>query len=227
MQTETSSRLFTYWNDLRGPRMAPNRFEIEPARIADLLSRTFILERDAAEQFVFRLAGTLICERFGREFRGANILSLLTQTDCASLERVLKSVTHESAVGVVTLDASTGDGRITPLEMLILPLIHDGSTVSRLLGALATIGEPPAWLGHTPIAQTSVTRVSMIWPDGHPHALIDGAARQLPFSQIQGPKRVVSIDRRRFRVFDGGRDAAQNAEPSRGSDRRVPPGERR
>ena len=45
MQQRTNQILFAYWNDVRGERLAPRRFEIEPARIATILPETFILER--------------------------------------------------------------------------------------------------------------------------------------------------------------------------------------
>ena len=37
--------LYGYWNELRAGRLAPQRLEIEPSRIAGILSETFMLER--------------------------------------------------------------------------------------------------------------------------------------------------------------------------------------
>ena len=74
MKQKTSQILYAYWNGVRGERMAPRRFEIEPARIATILPETFILERLDTDTFVYRLAGTRMCEQFGCEFRGANFL---------------------------------------------------------------------------------------------------------------------------------------------------------
>ena len=48
----------------------------EPAKIAHLLPEmTFIAEGAGRPACRFRLAGTKICEQFGRELRGADILS--------------------------------------------------------------------------------------------------------------------------------------------------------
>ncbi|MEO0619906.1 MAG: PAS domain-containing protein [Pseudomonadota bacterium] len=205
MKNQTSTRLFGYWNDLRGPRMAPNRFEVEPSRITDILSQTFILERTAADQFLFRLAGTQVCENFGCEFRGREILEMFEQGDRPNFERILRGTFFEGSVGVVSIEAQTPDGRAWTFEMLLLPLIHSGNAVTRVLGALSPDEPGPEWLGSIPLVSQSIRRISMIWPDGHPHAIIERNEHQLPFSQIPGPKRVVSIDRRNFRVFDGGR----------------------
>ncbi|MEL7544043.1 MAG: PAS domain-containing protein [Pseudomonadota bacterium] len=212
MKNQASTRLFGYWNDLRGPRMAPNRFEVEPSRITDILAQTFILERNANDQFMFRLAGTQICENFGREFRGEQVLGLFEQGDRSNFERILRGTFFEGSVGVVSVDARTPDGRTTSFEMLLLPLIHSGTAITRVLGAFSPDEPCPEWLGTIPLTSQSIRQISMIWPDGHPPSMIERNEHQLPFSQIPGPKRVVSIDRRNFRVFEGGRSDVPQAD---------------
>ena len=55
-------------------------FEVEPAKIAALLPETFIAEGAGLLGCRFRLAGTKICEQFGRELRGADLLGLWQDT---------------------------------------------------------------------------------------------------------------------------------------------------
>lgn len=76
MQQPTSRQLYAYWDRVRNGRVAPRRFEIEPAKIAALLPQTFIAENAGMLSYRFRLAGTKICEQFGRELRGADLLGL-------------------------------------------------------------------------------------------------------------------------------------------------------
>lgn len=194
--------------------MAPNRFEVEPSRISDILAQTFILERDQDNKFQFRLAGTKVCDQFGREFRGQNILNLWTGEDRVNFERVLRGCSFEGSVGVVTFEARTADDLATNFEMLLLPLVHSGNAITRLLGCISPDGTAPAWLGTKSMVHQKVKRISIIWPDGHPHAMLHKTKKQLPFSQIPKHKRVVSTDRRNFRVFDGGRVDAPSATPS-------------
>ena len=52
------------------------RTEIEPADIKTLLADTFILEKDARGEAVFRLAGTRLCAIYGRELKGFAFVSL-------------------------------------------------------------------------------------------------------------------------------------------------------
>src|SRR6185295_12220787 len=73
--------LFNYWDQLRAGRIAPNRLEIEPSRIADILAETFMLERIDARTYQFRLAGTRLCELFGSELRGKNFLEGWSEQD--------------------------------------------------------------------------------------------------------------------------------------------------
>jgi hypothetical protein len=61
MKLDGSIALFQYWDRLRAGRLAPKRTEIEPADIKTLLADTFILEKDARGEAVFRLAGTRLC----------------------------------------------------------------------------------------------------------------------------------------------------------------------
>lgn len=205
MKNNTSSRLFAYWNEIRGPRMAPHRFEIEPSRISDILAQTFILERDAENTFRFRLAGTQICDHFGREFRGHNILELWHEDDRINFDRVLRGASFEGAVGVVALEAHTANDKSATFEMLLLPLVHSGSAITRLLGAISPDEDAPSWLGTTAVVRQRIKRISMIWPDGRPHSILQKSEKQLPFSKGPAHKRVVSSNRRNFRVFDGGR----------------------
>jgi len=66
MQQPTSLQLYAYWDRVRNGRFAPRWFEVEPAKIAALLPETFIAESAGLLGCRFRLAGTKICEQFGR-----------------------------------------------------------------------------------------------------------------------------------------------------------------
>lgn len=203
MKEKTSQILFDYWNEVRGDRIAPRRFEIEPSRIASILPETFILEREARHQHRFRLAGTKVCEQFGREFRGMNILDLFTGIDREPVDRVLETVTAEGAVGVISLDAIEKQGRKVTLELLLLPLVHTGETVTRILGSIAT-NYPASWLGHQPIGRIAVRQFNVLWPDGRPHAVIKKLDKPSPFAKPHAGAKPPVRARRTFRVYEGG-----------------------
>mgnify|MGYP002081512309 CR=1 FL=1 len=208
MDERTSQAVFNYWNEVRGIRLAPSRFEIEPSRITAFLPETFILEREGRGAYIFRLAGTRICEQFGREFRGCNLMDLWTPEDREILVRLVETVTREGAVGLVTLTASRTNGRTAAFEMLLLPLIHNGHEINRIMGALAS---SEATAGQPPFAAVRIDNFKLIWPDGRPHAVISRMDNQQPFSRAPEHSRIVRSERRSFRVYDGGRPKDDSA----------------
>jgi hypothetical protein len=209
MKERTSQALFTYWNEVRGPRLAPRRFEIEPSRITTILPETFILERQGRRDYVFRLAGTKVCEQFGREFRNVNMLDLWSADDQEVIARVLDTSSHDGAVGVVTFEATASPRRTVHFEMLVLPLVHNGSEITRLLGSLSTSQTPP-WLGLDPLVDMRITGFNTIWPDGRPHAVISRSENTPPFVPAHGQSRTVHSRERHFRVYEGGLSAEAN-----------------
>jgi len=203
MQSRASQHLYAYWNELRGGRLAPRRFEVEPAAIAAILPDTFILERADRLDYVFRLAGTRVCEAFGREFRGSNLLDLWTPGDREIVIRVLESVTRDGGAGVIGLMASTTGGRTAAFEIVLLPLIHTGQSIGRVLGSLSPVSTP-IFMAPEGFQTIELSTFDVIWPDGRPFALLNRTEAPSPFLRDNGPSHVVRSQRRSFRVFDGG-----------------------
>src|SRR5680860_1503800 len=170
----------------------PCRFEIEPARIANLLRETFIAECTGLLGFRFRLAGTKICHQFGRELRGVDFLSLWPADDRQAIASQVRNVLNDGAVGHGVFRAYSQSHRQARFEYALMPLIHTGPTINRLLGTITAI-EPPFWLGAEPLTSFEVSDLHLHWPDGVPAFMADRGAE------------VVSPARRRFRVVEGGR----------------------
>lgn len=198
MQQRTNRQLYAYWDGVRKGRAAPRRFEIEPAKIAPLLPETFIAERGDAGQYRFRLAGTRICEYFGRELRGLNLLDLWDGSDCEAMEMLLQRVFREAAVGQVQFRAYTEIGQNACFELVLLPLVHSGESINRVLGAICAI-DPPFWLGTAPLIRQELADIVLIWPDGPPSTFLAGNM------QAANDSKVVRFPRRPFRVHEGAR----------------------
>jgi len=191
MQQPTSRQLYAYWDSVRNGRVAPRRFEIEPTRIAALLPQTFIAESAGHLGYRFRLAGTQICEQFGRELRGADLLGLWDVSDRTALTSLLRNVFSDGAVGYGRFRAFTLTERPADFELLLLPLIHAGDVINRILGAITAI-EPPFWLGAEPLARQELLELNLHWPDGVPAFMAKGGAE------------VISLAHRRFRLLARG-----------------------
>jgi hypothetical protein len=212
MKQRTCQILYAYWNEVRGQRVAPHRFEIEPARIVSILPETFILERIDTTTYRFRLAGTRICEQFGVEFRGTNFLDLWTARDRHTLERQLSNITEHAAVGVLNFEVSTADHRSVQFEVVLLPLVHTATSVNRLLGAMSAVETPP-WLGTERLQSRRLLGHELNWPDGRLRTRLETTHRQEPFAPQMRGARFVRVDRRQFRVYDGGLAQGERDKP--------------
>ena len=197
MQQRTLQILYTYWNGLRAGRIAPLRLEIDPSRIGAILPEIFLLERMDAGTYCYRLAGTRLCEMFGSELRGTNLLDGWSAPDRAALANDLALTCERGAAIHLVLEAGADGERRVQLEATFLPLIHAEGAIGRVIGAMSAMASPH-WLGHDPLRARRLISHELIWPDGRPNrgALLDAAA-----AAGRHRRRL----RRSFRVLDGGR----------------------
>ena len=164
MQKTSTRTLYDYWNSIRGSRSAPDRKDIDPTRIRDALANTFILELDESDKFSFRLAGSHLCTSYCRELKGRSFSALWHERDGDAMETLLRAVTEDHAVALVTFQGSTALHTKVSFETILMPLRHNGSTHTRLLGAMTAL-EEPYWLGVQPILEQRITGLRLLWPD--------------------------------------------------------------
>jgi len=163
----TSQQLYAYWDRLRNGRAAPHRVEIDPARISALLPETFIAEHAGARSYRFRLAGTRICEHFGRELQGTDLAELWREADRGAVVSLIDTVLTDAAVGYGRSRGYGPDERRACFEFLFFPLIHIGEAPNRLLGTFTAI-EPPFWLGTEPLLHLELIELKLHRPGNGP-----------------------------------------------------------
>ena len=164
MQKTSTRTLYDYWNSIRGARSAPDRKDIDPTRIRDALAYTFILELDESDKFSFRLAGSHLCTSYCRELKGRSFSALWHERDGDAMETLIRAVTEDHAVALVTFQGTTALHTKVSFETILMPLRHNGSTHTRLLGAMTALDEP-YWLGVQPVIEQRVTGLRLLWPD--------------------------------------------------------------
>lgn len=169
MQKPSTKALFDYWNALRGSRSAPDRRDIDPTRIRSALANTFILELNDSDEFDFRLAGSHLCTAYSRELKGRSFSRLWLERDRDAIDTLIRAVTEDHAVALVTFQGTTAVHTRLSVETILLPLRHNGSTHTRLLGAMTALDEP-YWFGVQPILEQRITGLRLIWPDDAPVA---------------------------------------------------------
>jgi len=180
MQKSSTKTLFDYWNSLRGARSAPDRRDIDPAQIKSALANTFILELDASNEFTFRLAGSHLCSAYSRELKGRSFTRLWHPRDRDAMATLIRAVTEDHAVALVNFQGSTPIQTKAAFETMLLPIRHNGTTTTRLLGSMTAI-DTPYWLGAQPIMEQRITGLRLIWPD---EVAAGGVARDIAASIV-------------------------------------------
>jgi hypothetical protein len=188
MKHEASRELYAYWEERRGKRSAPERADIEPGAIRQVLSDAFILALDARAGYPFRLAGTRLCALFGREIKSESFIGLWAAASQPTLIDLLAIIEHERVGTVAGVTAQNGDGEQIELELLLLPLSASRPCLARTIGILAPL-KIPSWLGSSPIGAMTL--------GNRRHIGASIQARILP--------RFMVPNRRHLVVYEGGR----------------------
>jgi hypothetical protein len=193
MRQQVSKDLFAYWRELKGARSAPDRADIDPGAIAQILADVFVLEVDADATFPLRLSGGGVNALWMREQKGRSFIQFWRPDDRSSITSAVTSVV-DGAVPVIAGARTHIDGHAPlELELLLLPLRHFGKTHSRVLGALSSVYQPE-WLGQ--LRSGPLELISL--------RVIDPAANRLtsssdaPFAFAKAARA-----RPRFIVYDG------------------------
>ena len=163
MKHPTTRMIFTYWDLLRGGRAAPERGEIDPGEIRHALGDTFILEAVPGGTAVVRLAGTRMCALFGHELKGRAFETFWAANTAGDPEALVDLVVNEAVGCIAGLTGRTPHGDPIHLEMILLPLRHQGKPHARLLGAMAPL-EVPSWIGLRPVDNLATLSMRVIPP---------------------------------------------------------------
>jgi hypothetical protein len=147
---KSSVAIFNYWNELRGSRDAPLRSEISPASIRGVLPDLFILEATPANGLRFRLAGTGVCNLFGRELRDQTFASLWSDGRSSVLADAVSDVMARIVPVLANATGYGKDGRQVVFEIMLLPLRSTHELCDRVLGCLTPVQSAP-WLGAEPL----------------------------------------------------------------------------
>ena len=167
MEHKTTQDLFGYWMRIRADRAVPLRRDIDPGDIRRVLPHLFILERQDRWTYKFRLAGTALCELYGTELRGHNMLALWRADSHTTMARLLDDVIGNIAVGDVRFTVETDENRQLDLEMLLLPLAQDSGVINRVLGAAVPV-EDAHWMGDRSVTRQWIRRAKVKDPGSVP-----------------------------------------------------------
>ena len=137
MKHPSSREFYAYWDEKRGDARAPDRSEIEPGAVRDLLGDIFVLSYDSAAGFPFRVAGTRVCALLGRDLKDHGFSALFAPESRREIEDIVAVVAEETLAAVAGITAIAEDGRPVHLELLLLPFNTRAHTPLSLTGLLA------------------------------------------------------------------------------------------
>ncbi|UGV27301.1 PAS domain-containing protein [Rhodopseudomonas boonkerdii] len=137
MKHPSNRKFFAYWDEKRGYARAPDRSEIEPGPMRELLGDIFVLGYDKAADFPFRVAGTRVCALLGRDLKNKPFPELFTLAGRGEIEEIITVVSEELLVAVAGIAAHTEFGDKAHLELLLLPFAARAHTPISLTGLLA------------------------------------------------------------------------------------------
>jgi hypothetical protein len=137
MKHPSTREFFAYWDERRGGARAPDRSEIEPGAVRELLGDIFVLSYDATVGHPFRVAGTRVCALLGCDLKDRSFSALFAPEARREIEDIITVVSEEMLVAVAGISATCEDGSAAHLELLLLPFSARAHAPLSLTGLLA------------------------------------------------------------------------------------------
>jgi len=172
MKHPSNQAFFAYWDGKRGDARAPDRSEIEPASLRELLGDIFVLSYDAASGYPFRVAGTRVCALFGRDVKDASFAALFDRESRSEIEEIIAAVGDEMLPAIAGVTARTPRAATVHLELLLLPFNNRAHAPISLTGLLAPFEMRSGTLG-----ELNLTSWRYIHPP--PEKIVPRALRKL------------------------------------------------
>jgi hypothetical protein len=172
MKHPSSREFFAYWDEKRAGARAPDRSEIEPGAVRELLGDIFVLSYDPTSGYPFRVAGTRVCALLGCDLKDRSFSALFAADGRREIEEIIAVVAEEMLAAVAGITATSEDGSPAHLELLLLPFNNRAHAPISLTGLLA-----PFESGHGPLRDFKLTSWRYL---GHPpQKLVPRALRKL------------------------------------------------
>ena len=137
MKHRSSREFFAYWDAKRGGARAPDRSEIEPGAVRELLGDIFVLSYDNDAGYPFRVAGTRVCALLGRDLKDASFTGLFAEDSRREIKDIITCVAEETLAAIAGITAVSANGALAHLELLLLPFVNRAHAPISLTGSLA------------------------------------------------------------------------------------------
>jgi hypothetical protein len=136
MKHPSTRAFYQYWDLRRGRSAAPDRNDLAPEGVRELLGDIFVLAYDRDAGFPFRVAGTRLCAFLGRDAKGVGFKELFASSSRAEIEEIVGVVAEETLPAVAGISARGPDGLPVRFELLLLPFSARAHSPLSLTGML-------------------------------------------------------------------------------------------
>ena len=174
MKHPSSREFFAYWDGRRGDARAPDRSDIDPNAVRELLGDIFVLSYEAG--YPFRVAGTRVCALFGRDVKDRSFPALFVGASRPEIEEITAVVADEMVPAIAGVTAISPRGDIAHLELLLLPFNTRAHAPISLTGLLAPFDKIDGAL-----SELTLTSWRYIHPP--PERLVPRALRKLKIAR--------------------------------------------
>jgi hypothetical protein len=134
MSHSNTVRLLGYWEGQREEGRCPARSSIDPAAFVEVVTQTFVLRRERAGAYPFRLAGALVEDLHGASLAGLDFAALFAPADRPRLQAAIEAVLARRRSLIACAHGRSLAGAEARLEILLAPLAGQAGRVDRLLG---------------------------------------------------------------------------------------------
>lgn len=151
MKHRNSHLLVGYWSRLGRGGQIPDQADIDPRGIKRMLPCVFILDADNPARPTYRLAGTLLCERFGQELKGTSFLGHWEAAARDTLQFLMRRALSARQAVCLSAIGTTAQCATVEMETILAPLTFGPGAPRRFLGITQFLGDTASLAGR-PIA---------------------------------------------------------------------------
>jgi len=157
--------LFTYWKQSRGDKIVPLASDFDPTKIAHLLKDIVIFDVLGDRDIRYRLAGTEVAERLGRDPTGVNLIDLAAPEAQGYISELFAKILSQPTGAIVHYQNTYSTGKRAPVRSFFLPLAMKAGKSPRVL-SLHGQDEAPTSYEKVQLSTTVGTLVEkVIWLD--------------------------------------------------------------
>ncbi|MGE0237969.1 MAG: PAS domain-containing protein [Parvibaculaceae bacterium] len=165
-----SRALFRYWETIRGEMSAPPRDWLDLQKIRSLVPFLFMIERKPGTGYVWRLAGTRVCELWGVELTGKPALTQGERFERETVARLLDGVTDAHQPFVLRFRLNSSLGISVAAEFVGLPLRARNGVATYVFGVIMPFREISR-PRHDQVTGFELSAARTIWTEPVPGAV--------------------------------------------------------